>query len=115
MNPHGGNVGIGTTAPTHPLHVANARGIRQNDFYLSGARVPSLSYNAHLNEGANSWVFPDPSRPAVTVQMDDNGGNPRFEVCSTTRENPTGWVLRLRIDGQSGAVSIPSGDLAFHW
>jgi hypothetical protein len=111
LNPLGGNVGIGTTAPTHPIHVANARGIRLNDLYLSGARVPSVSYNAHLNEAANSWVFPDPSRPAVTVQMYDNGGNPEFDVYSTTRENPTAWVLRLRIDGQSGAVDIPNGGL----
>ena len=32
----GGNVGMGTTAPTHPLHVAKVRGIRQNELYLSG-------------------------------------------------------------------------------
>jgi hypothetical protein len=111
LNPHGGNVGVGTTAPTHPLHVANARGIRLNDFYVSGATVPSVSYNAHLNEAANSWIFPDPSRPAVTFQMYDSGGYPRFEVYSTTRENPTAWVLRFRIDGQSGAVDIPNGGL----
>jgi hypothetical protein len=112
----GGNIGIGTTAPTHPLHVAKARGIRQNELYLCGARDgghphwSSLSYNAFHNEANSGWEFPDPSRPAVTVEMDDVIG-PRFEVYSTTREKPTDWVLRFRIDGQSGVVSIPSGQL----
>jgi trimeric autotransporter adhesin len=106
----GGNVGIGTTAPTHPLHVAKVLGIRQNELYLSGGvGWSSLSYNAFHNEANSDWVFPDPSRPAVTVEMDDSGGNTRFQVWSTTRENPTGWVQRLAIDGQGGGVSIPSG------
>jgi hypothetical protein len=109
----GGNVGMGTTAPTHPLHVAKVLGIRQNELYLSGGvGWSSLSYNAFHNETNSGWVFPDPSRPAVTVEMDDSGGNPRFQVWSTTRENPTGWVQRLAVDGQGGDVSIPSGGVS---
>ena len=107
----GGNIGMGTTEPTNPLHVGQVSGIRQNELYLSGGTGwSSVSYNAFHNSANNNWVFPDPSRPAVTVEMDDYGNNPRFQIFSTTRENPTGWVLRLAVDGQTGAVSVPSGD-----
>jgi len=109
----GGNIGMGTTEPTNPLTVTGLSGIRQNELYLSGGRGwSSMSYNSFHNSTNNGWVFPDPSRPAVTVEMDDNGNNPRFQVWSTTRENPTGWVLRLAVDGQTGAVSIPSGGVS---
>jgi hypothetical protein len=102
-----GNVGIGTTPPTNPLHVSGNEGIRQNELYMSGGvGGSSLSYNAHRNDANNAWIFPDPSRTAVTVEMDDAGGNPRFQVWSTTPGNTTGWMERFAIDGNSGNVTI---------
>ena len=105
-----GSVGVGTTAPTHPLHVSGVRGVRQNELYLSGgSKWSSLSYNAHHNDQNNNWLFPDPTRPAVTVEMDDNNNTPRFQVWSTTTGNKTGWQLRLAVNGETGAVTVPNG------
>ena len=104
----GGNVGVNTTAPSHPLHVADNKGIRQNELYLGGgAGWSSLTYNAHHNETNNNWVFPNPARPAVTVELDDAGGVPRFQVWSTTPANTTGFALRFNVNGQTGAVDVP--------
>jgi hypothetical protein len=108
----GGRVGLGTTAPTHPLHVSATRGVRQNEMYLSGdSGWSSLSYNAHHNDQNNNWVFPDPTRTAVTVEMDDHSNVPRFQVWTTTPTNKIGWQLRLAVDGSTGAVTVPSGRL----
>jgi len=102
----GGDVGIGTTAPTHNLHVNGSRGIRQNELYMSGGfdgtGWSSFAFNAHHNAANTDWVFPNPSHPAVTVEMDDSGGTPRFEVWSTTMGNKTQWKQRLRINGDTG-------------
>ena len=77
--------------------------IRQNALYMSGgAGWSSLSYNAHHNSANNNWVFPNPTHAAVTIEMDDAGGTPRFQVWSTTPGNPTGWVERFAIDGNTG-------------
>jgi len=109
-------VGIGATAPTpptHALHVTSVEGLRQNSLFLSGAPGgSSFTYNAHRNATNNGWVFPDPSRPAVTLEMDDAGGKGRFQVWSTTTANKTGWVQRLAIDGETGALTV-SGSLGF--
>jgi hypothetical protein len=103
-----GRIGQGTATPTHPLHVTANRGIRQNSMYLGGTTTwQSLSYNAYHTDANNDWVFPDTTRPAVTLEMDDNGGTPRFQVYTTTSANKTAWALRLGIDGNSGTVSIP--------
>ena len=111
-----GKVGIGTSTPTNPLHVNGNTGIRQNRFYMSGGDGgdggSSLTYNAHRNNTNDGWVFPDPSYKAVTIEMDDAGGTPRFQVWSTTTANPTGWVLRFAIDGNSGNTWI-GGNLSF--
>jgi hypothetical protein len=109
----GGDVGIGTTAPTQNLHVQGSRGIRQNELYISGgdgSRWSSLSFNAHHNAANTAWVFPNPGRRAITVEMDDSGGTPRCEVWSTTAGNPTGFIRRLAIDGEIGTVLLaPNG------
>ena len=112
LDPATARLGVGTDAPSHPLHVADPRGIRQNALYLGGATGwSSLTYNAHHNDGNTDWVFPDPSHSAVTVEMDDNGGTPRFQIWSTTGADTRAWQLRLAVDGNTGKVTVPA-DLA---
>jgi hypothetical protein len=108
----GGNVGIGTAEPTNRLHVDDAVGIRQGRQYLSGGLAgSSLSFNAHRNAANTAWVFPDPARPAVTVEMDTAvGGVGRLQVWGTTNGDPQGWVRRFDIDMESGRTLLaPSG------
>ena len=103
-----GRVGIGTESPTHPLHVNGFSGLRENETYLSGGSGwSSLTYNAFHNDANNDWVFPDPNRSAVTVEMDDNGGVPRFQVWTTPSSNTRSFQLRLGIDGNTGVVDVP--------
>ncbi|MGB7926297.1 MAG: hypothetical protein WCF57_23855, partial [Pyrinomonadaceae bacterium] len=107
----GGRVGIGTLEPSHRLHVNDNLGIRQNRLYLSGGDAgSSLSYNAHRNAANSAWVFPDPARTAVTVEMDDSSGKSRFEVYTTKPDAKTSWVRRFAIDGSTGEVTV-DGDL----
>lgn len=102
-----GRLGLGETAPTNPLHVTGAMGLRQNAMYLSGdSRWSSLTFNAHHDEANNAWVFPDPAKPAVTVEMDAAGGFPRFEVFATTPGNNQSWVSRMFVNGHTGDVGI---------
>jgi hypothetical protein len=102
-----GNVGIGTDAPLNILHVNGNIGIRQNKLYLSGGDGwSSLSYNAHHDAANTAWVFPDPVRTAVTVEMDDSQGTPRFEVFNTTPGATNQWTQRLAINGSSGNVAM---------
>ena len=104
-----GAVGIGIDPPTHPLHVGPVTGIRQGQLFLGGGPGwSSLTYNAFHNAANTDWVFPEPTRPAATVEMDDNGGTSRFQVWTTAKANPAGWLLRLAVDGETGAVSIPN-------
>lgn len=106
MTEQNGNIGIGTT-PSHPLHVGGNMGIRQNRLYFSGGDAwSSLSYNAHHNATNSNWVFPDPNRPAVTLEMDDADGVPRFSVYSTTSSNKTSWVQHFGINGNTGQIFI---------
>jgi hypothetical protein len=103
----GGDVGIHTTEPTNRLHVDGSTGIRQNSLYVSGGEGwSSVSYNAHHNSTNGAWVFPDPSRKAVTIEMDDHDDSPRFQVYSTTNAAPENWIQRFAIDGESGDVHI---------
>jgi hypothetical protein len=107
-----GRLGLGTPAPTHALHVTAISGIRQNALYLGGGPGwSSLSYNAHHDDANSGWVFPDPTRSAVTLEMDDTGGKGRFDIWSTTAAARTSWQLRFGVNGESGAVTIP-GSLA---
>jgi hypothetical protein len=103
-----GKVGIGTAQPTNPLHVGDVLGIRQKYLYLSGdAGGSSVSYNAHRDSANQNWVFPDPTRPAVTIEMDDAPGPPRFEVWSKPASaNAADWRRRFTIKGDSGDVGI---------
>lgn len=102
-----GRVGIGLTDPTNTLHVNGALGVRQNAMYLSGdRRWSSLTFNAHHNAANNDWVFPDPAQPAVTIEMDNVNGTPRFEVYSTRLGDTQSWVSRLRVLGHSGDVGM---------
>ena len=102
-----GRLGIGDTNPSNTLHVKGNLGIRQNSMYLSGDdRWSSLTFNAHHDEANGNWVFPDPGKPAVTVEMDAAFGYPRFEVYSTTPGGNTTWQSRLYVHGHTGNVGI---------
>ncbi|BCJ39859.1 hypothetical protein GCM10010168_27190 [Actinoplanes ianthinogenes] len=109
----GGNVGVGTTGPTNPLHVPAPTGIRQGNQYLSGRDSwSSLSFNAHHNATNSDWVFPDPDRLAATIEMDAPAGllGGRFEVWGTTRAAPRTFTNRLHIDLDNGDVLLtPNG------
>ncbi|MCC7052826.1 MAG: hypothetical protein IT355_06125 [Gemmatimonadaceae bacterium] len=106
----GGRLGIETTTPTNRVHIEGNLGLRVNRIYTSGGAGngpsvwSSLSFNAHHDEANAAWVFPDPARRAVTIEMDDTGGVPRFDVWSTTLANTTGWVRRVHVNGDSGDV-----------
>jgi hypothetical protein len=104
-----GRIGQGTATPSHPLHITGNDGIRQNSMYVSGGPGwSSLSYNAFHDAANQTWTFPDPARPAVTVEMDDsfNAGS-RFQVHTTANASKQSWQMRLGIDGNTGTVSIP--------
>ena len=102
-----GRLGIGETDPSQVLHVKGALGIRQNALYLSGdPGWSSLTFNAHHNQANSGWVFPDPSKPAVTVEMDAAGGFPRFEVYATALGANQTWQSRLFVNGHTGDVGI---------
>ncbi len=103
-----GNVGIATTTPTHKLHVNDNSGIRQNRLYISGGDMTggnvwcSMTYNAYRASDNLGWKFPDPSRTAVAIAIDDNNGAPRFQVLSTTTTKSQVFGLCFAIDGNSG-------------
>jgi hypothetical protein len=105
-----GKVGIATDAPTNRLHVNDATGIRQNRLYLSGGDGwSSLSYNANHDVANTQWVFPDPSRPAATIELDDNpnvGPGARCEIFTATRAATTTFISRLKVEGETGNVGI---------
>lgn len=112
----GGNVGINNAEPTNQLDVRGNTGIRQNRLYLSGGDKGaygwcSISYNAHHRANNASWNFPDSSRNAVSIELDDDGGTPKFEVKSTTPSNKTQLVRRFYINGTSGNAEL-SGALS---
>jgi hypothetical protein len=104
-----GRIGQGTANPTHPLHITGNSGVRQNSLYLSGGPGwSSLSYNAFHDAANQAWVFPDPTRPAVTVEIDDNNNTAsRFQVFTSTNAAKQTWQLRLGIDGNTGTVTVP--------
>lgn len=100
-----GLVGVGTATPTNRLHVTGAQGIRQNSLFVSGdAGWSSVTYNASHDQSNGTWVFADPSRCAVTIEMDDASGRPRFQVFSTTPGAKTSWVDRLYLEGDTGNI-----------
>jgi hypothetical protein len=103
-----GKVGIATDAPTNRLHVNDATGIRQNRLYLSGGDGwSSLTYNANHDVANGQWVFPDPSRPAATIELDDNlGAGARCEIFTATKAATTAMLSRLKVDGETGNVGI---------
>jgi hypothetical protein len=102
-----GRLGLGETAPTNPLHVKAPTGIRQGAMYLSGdSRWSSVTFNAHHNAANNDWEFPDPAKPAVTIEMDAVNGFPRFEVFTTDSGDNQSWRSRLFVHGHTGRVGI---------
>lgn len=107
----GGKIGIETATPTNQVHVNHNSGLRVNRLYLSGGnggidRWSSLSFNAHHDDGNAAWVFPDPAHTAVTIEMDDQTGVPRFDVWSTTIASSSAWKRRLHISGETGDLIV---------
>jgi hypothetical protein len=103
----GGLVGIGTNAPSNRLHVNDVLGIRQNQLYISGdAGWSSITYNAYHNPTNTAWVFPDTTRPSMTIEMDDSLGRARFEVWSNLTGVAGAWRRRLAVNGQTGDVVL---------
>jgi hypothetical protein len=111
--PQGGRVGVGTGSPASPLHVASVLGIQQGAQYLTGGgSVGSLSFNAHRNATNDDWIFPDPARLAVTLEMGGEPGNQpgRFEVYGTTEAHPDEFTRRFAINTQTGTTLLgPTG------
>jgi hypothetical protein len=102
-----GNVGIGTENPTHKLHVNAKAGLRQNALYLSGdAGWSSVSYNAHHDDANGAWLFPDPARKAITIELDDASGNTRMEVYSNASATPGGWRSHFKVSGDTDRVAM---------
>lgn len=102
-----GRLGIGATDPTHALHVSSPRGLRQGALHLSGdVRWSSLTFNAHHDDANGAWVFPDASRPAVTLEMDAVADYPRFEVYTTAPGDNRQWRSQLLVRGDTGRVGI---------
>lgn len=104
-----GRLGVGTNDPSNALHVNGDLGVRQNRLYLSGGTRDwsSVTFNAHRSADGQQWVFPDPSKPAVTIEMDAfGGGPPRFEVFSTLAGANTSWRSRLKVFGHSGDIGM---------
>jgi hypothetical protein len=84
-------------------------GIYARALYLSGGGIPqesrywnSISFNAHHSAENNSWIFPDPSTTAVTIEMDDGISAGRFEIWGTTKTAKTSWSRRFAINTESG-------------
>ena len=103
----GGGVGIATVEPTNPLHVNGNAGIRQNRLYLSGGvGWSSITYNAHHNDANNAWVFPDPARKSITLELDDANGATRFEVFSNPTSTPGNWTSHLRVSGDNDVTAM---------
>jgi hypothetical protein len=65
----------------------------------------SLSSNAYHGDDSK-WNFPEPTRPAVTLEADSRTGEARFDVYMTTKASPKDWQRRLAIDGETGTVDI---------
>jgi hypothetical protein len=104
-----GRLGVGTTDPTTVLDVNGNLGVRQNRLYLSGGARDwsSVTFNAHHSADGQAWVFPDPAKPAVTIEMDAvDGTPPRFEVYSTLPGANTSWRSRLKVFGHTGDIGM---------
>lgn len=102
-----GLVGIDTNNPSNTLHVNGNLGIRQNALFMSGnPDWSSVSFNAYHNDANNGWIFPDPTKPAMTIEMDATGGDSRFELFSTVTGNNQAWISRMKLFGLEGTVAM---------
>ncbi|MGY1694614.1 tail fiber domain-containing protein [Geodermatophilus sp. SYSU D00814] len=102
-----GKVGIGTTAPTHPLSVMDTAGVRQNQLFLSGrAGWSSLTYNGFHGQD-DQWRCPDPARRGMTIELDDAlNGHGRCEIYGTRTPGGTDWQKLFAVHSQTETTHV---------
>ncbi len=123
VNPLGGNVGIGTSAPTSSLTVGNIAGTNSGEITINPQRATNeggqITFKKSLSGGTTDWTID---------QYGDNNTNARFRIFSGETETngitikETGFVglgntsptVRLQVTGDIIANSIAgSSDARF--
>ena len=107
-------VGINGLPTTNALEVFTPTGIRQGRLYISGGDQGttvwnSITYNAYHNAANNGWVFPDNTKPAMTIEFDSLQSGGRFQIYTATKAAPTTFVQRLALDGENGNLVLSGG------
>lgn len=141
LQPYGGNVGIGTTAPTHKLHIStSATGVYiQRELSSNAANLSEFNSHRSLiikNRASGSFLMFGGNGARTDIQATDGAGTPTaknialnpfggkvgigqdtprlaLEVKDTV--NSDGEVLYLMGKGTGGAGIVYSRDDSFTW
>jgi hypothetical protein len=102
VNPHGGNVGIGTTEPKAKLEVSG-------DIKVTGARIKSAHDYAIVETNKNDWlrINPDRNYPAIALYKPVAIGDGGLAVGSWDKP-PTGEIWA------KNGISFASGSRSTH-